>query len=279
MPSIYDVANHFDDIAITDGYTGAALYYGQFSSFLESSPDGSTSQRRTLSLAPGLSLPTRKVISALSERWIVGMGNVDGIYGETIRQSFWMKKVSNSYTILTPGQAALNSAGTSAYGHKLYLKDTVNGSSDAEYDPFYNFYFSTTETIAKGSVLKFGSIYYYVRTVNDGLSGLIEAGTDELDSGAYQSVTFTLTGAYNPVTDTYAAGSTTTGAIFMDRYMLYQKRTQTDMQSLAGDMSLLVATSAVTPVVGKTVTVSSRSWKILAVTAEQDSWLLHIRRI
>ena len=279
MVDIYAVANHFDDIAITDAYSGAALYYGQFSSFLESSPDGSTSQRRTLSLAPGLTLPARKVISALSEIWIVGLGNVDGIYGQPIRQSFWMKKASGSYTILTPGQAALNSAGTTAYGHALSLKDTVNGVSDAEYDPFYNFYFSTTEPVAKGSILKSGSTYYYVRATNDGLSGLIEAGTDELDSGAYQSVTFTLTGAYNPVTDVYAAGSTTTGAILMDRYMLYQKRTETDSQNLAGDMSLLVATSAVTPAVGKTVTISSRTWKILAVTAEQDAWLLHIRRV
>lgn len=279
MPDIYAVASHFDDIAITDGYTGAALYYGQFSSFLESSPDGSTSQRRTLSLAPGLTLPTRKVISALSELWIVGMGNVDGIYGQAIRQSFWMKKSTGSYSILTPGQAALGSAGTTAYGHKLYLKDTVNGSSDAEYDPFYNFYFSTSEPITKGCLLKFGATYYYVRATNDGLSGLVEAGADEIDADASQSVTFTSTGAFNPVTDAYAAGSTATTAILMDRYMLYQKRTEADTQSLAGDMSLLVATSAVTPVVGKTVTISSRSWKILAVTAEQDAWLLHIRRV
>jgi hypothetical protein len=278
MPSIYDIASHFDDIAITDGYTGAPLYYGQFSSFLESSPDGSTSQRRTLSLAPGLALPARKVITALSEQWIVGMGNVDGIYGMPIRQSFWMKKASGSYAILTPAQAALNSAGITAYGHKLYLKDTVNGASDSEYDPFYNFYFSTSEPVTKGSILRFGTLYYYVRATNDGLDGLTEAGTDELDTGAYQSVTFTSTGAYNPVTDTYSAGSTATTGILMDRYMLYQKRTEADQQSLAGDMSLLVATSAVTPVVGKLVTISSRSWKILAVTAEQDAWLLHIRR-
>lgn len=279
MPSIYDVANHYDDIAVTDGYSGAALFNAQFSSFMEASPDGSTSQRRTLSMAPGLSIPSRGVISALNERWIVGTGNVDGIYGQAIRQSFWMKKTTGLYGVMLPGVAALGGAGTSAYGHKIYLKDTVNGVSDSEYDPFYNFYFHPSEATAKGSILKSGSTYYYVRSTNLGISGLVEAGSDELDTGAYQTVTFSSTGAYDPVTDAYAAGATVTSGLLMDRYMLYQQKTEADLKSMSGDMSLLVSTSVITPVVGKLVILSSRSWKILAVTAEQDAWLLHIRRV
>ena len=63
MPSLFDVAGHFDDVACVDSYTGAALFNAQFSSFIESSPDGSTTQKRTLSLAPTLTIPARRCIS------------------------------------------------------------------------------------------------------------------------------------------------------------------------------------------------------------------------
>lgn len=279
MPSIYDVANHFDDIAVTDGYSGIDLFYAQFSSFIEASPDGSTSQRRTMSMAPGLTLPSRGTISALGERWIVGLGNVDGIYGKAIRQSFWTKKATGLYGLASPGLAAAGGLGTQAYGHKIYLKDTVNGVSDSEYDPFYNFYFHPSEPISKGSIVKEGSTYHYVRATSLGVSGLVEAGSDELDAGAFQTVTFTSTGLYDPVLDVHSAGSTVTSGILMDRYVLYQQRTEADLKSMSGDMSLLVAVSMVTPVVGKVVEIASRPWKILAVTSEQDAWLLHIRRV
>ena len=98
MPSIFDVAVHFNDIVLTDAYGGPGTWYGQLASFIGASPDGSTTTKKVLSLAPGTGLPTRKCIAALSEQWIVGMNNVDGIYGTPIRVSYWMKKVNGSYT-------------------------------------------------------------------------------------------------------------------------------------------------------------------------------------
>ena len=92
MPSLFDVASHFDDVACVDSYTGAALFNAQFSSFIESSPDGSTTQKRTLSLAPTLTIPARRCISFQGEHWIVGDGNVDMIYNTPTRRAYWMKK-------------------------------------------------------------------------------------------------------------------------------------------------------------------------------------------
>lgn len=278
MATLFDVARHFDDIQVYDAYTSAPLFKGQFSSFMEASPDGSTAQRRTMSLSPELVIPARRVITTIDGSWIVGYGNVDGFKGQAIRQTFWTKKVTDVFYILTPGQAALQSAGTLAYGHKDYLKEVVNGVSDAEYDPFWDIYFATTEPVAKGTFMRVGSTMYRVRSARVGVEGMTGTSSDQLDAGAEVSVTFNLTGAYNPVTDTYGAGSVTTTGIYFDRYKFYEQLTEADAKSMSGDMNLVVATSAVTPVVGRTVTISGRAWTILAVTAEQDAWALHIRR-
>lgn len=278
MPSLFDVANHFDDIPITDGYTGAALYSGQFSSFLEASPDGSTAQRRTLSLAPGLVIPARRVLTALTERWIVGMGNLDGIYGQAIRQSFWTKKVTDTFQILTPAQAALAQSGVTAYGHREYLKDTINLFTDAQYDPFWDIYFSNTEPVFKGTFLKSGTTLYRARSLHTGKEGLFDASCDELDIGAGVAVVFPQTGAYSPHTDSYAAGSVTTTGILLDRYKLFEYRTEADAKTAAGDMSLVVAQSVVTPKVGWAVTIAAQPWRVEAVTPELDGYLLHVRR-
>lgn len=279
MPSLFDCASHFDDIAATDSYTGAALFKVQTSTFLGASPDGSTSQKRIVSAAPSLTIPTRRAITALAENYIIGLGILDGIYGRGIRKSYWAKLVTDSFTILTPGQAALGSAGTTAYGHKAYLKDTVNSATDAEYDPFWEIFFAPSEAVSKGSFFRVGSTLYRARSAHLDEAGFTNAASDELDAGAGVTVTFSQTGAYDPVADAYASDSVVTTGIMLDRYKLYDQLTAADQPAAAGDRTLIVASSAVTPVVGRNVTVSGRSWQVLSSTLEQDAWGLHVRRV
>lgn len=278
MPSLFDVAQHFDDIPVLDGYSDAHLYYGQFSTFLEASPDGSTSQRRTLSLAPGLTLPPRKVVKLLNEPWLVGYGNVDGIFGSVIRQSFWMKKATDSVQVLTAGEAASGAVGVTAYAHKEYLKDIVNNLTDSEYDPFWDIFLSTSESVSKGTFLKAGQTLYRVRSAHTGKEGMVDAASDEIDAGAAVSATFSELGVYVPSTDSFSAGSVTTSGLLIDRYKFYELKTEADDKMVAGDMTLLVATAAVTPLVGRKLTIGAQAWTVLAVTLEQDAWALHVRR-
>lgn len=278
MVDIYSVASHFDDIPVTDGYSGAALFNAQFNPLSQVGSGGAILEHRVINIAPGLSIPSRRVIVALGEMSLVGSGIVEGIYGVAIRQEFWMRKITDSFTKLTPGAAALDSAGTAFYGQKTYFRATNSAQTSSEYDPLWNIYCNPGEGIAEGQFLKVGSLYYRVRNAYLDLAGYTVAESDELDSGARVSVTFNTTGAYNPVTDTYASGTTTVYGILMDRYKWYDLLTPSDKPTLAGDMTLVVATSSVTPVVGKTVTIASRAWQILNVTANSDGWELHLRR-
>jgi len=278
VPNIFDVANHFDDIPLTDGYTGAALFNAQTSTFLGASPDGSVAQKRVFSMAPAMTLPSRKCVVALTERYILGSTILDGIYGQSIRKSAWAKLVTDSLEILTPAQACLATAGTTAYGRRQYFKDTVNGVTDAEYDPFWEIFFSVSEPVFKGSFFKVGTTFYRCRSAHLDEAGFTNANSDELDEGSRVAITFPLTGAYDPVTDSYGAGSLATNGFMFDRYKLYNTLTSTDALNHAGDMTVVVAASAVTPVIGRVLTVAGRDWNILNSTIEQDAWSLHVRR-
>lgn len=275
MPSIFDVASHYDDVVLTDAYSGATLFSGQFSSFIESAPDGSTTQKRTLSLAPALTIPTRRCISYQGETWIVGDGNVDMIYNTPTRRAYWMKKSFGLFTRLTPLQTLNGSAGTASHASLKYLKDTVNGVSDSAYDPQWSINIAQNETVNKGDYLKQGSTYYRVRVSYVDGSGFLLAVCDQLDSNCFVTVTKTSTGAYNPVTDTYTSSSTSVSALMMEPYKLYSYFTEADPRFTAGDKTLVTAAALV---VGATVTINSESWKVQACYAETDAFASHIRR-
>lgn len=275
MPSIFDVASHFDDVACVDSYTGAALFSGQFSSFIESAPDGSTTQKRTLSLAPASSIPARRCISYQGETWIVGDGNVDMIYNTPTRKAYWMKKSFGLFIRYTPLQSLNGSAGTVSHASLKYLKDTVNGVSDSQYDPQWGFDFSQGETVNKGDYIKSGSTYYRVRVSYIDGSGFLLAVCDQLDPDCFVTVTKTSTGAFNPVTDTYISSSTSVSGLIMEPYKLYSYFTQADPRFTAGDKTLVTAAALV---VGSTVAINSESWKVQSCYPETDAFASHIRR-
>jgi len=275
MPSLFDVASHFDDVACVDSYTGAALFNAQFSSFIESSPDGSTTQKRTLSLAPTLTIPARRCISFQGEHWIVGDGNVDMIYNTPTRRAYWMKKSFGLFTRYTPLQTLNGSAGISSHAGLKYLKDTVNGVSDSQYDPQWGFDFSQGEVANKGDYIKQGSTYYRVRVSYVDGSGFLHAVCDQLDAGCFVTVTKTSTGAYNPITDTYTSSATSVSALMMEPYKLYSYFTEADPRFTAGDKTLVTAAALV---VGSTVTINSEPWKVQSSYPEIDAFASHIRR-
>ena len=269
-------ATYFDDTPVYDGYTGAYLWLCQFSSFNDANAVGSTSTRRILSIAPGLALPARRAVKVFDDVWLVGDGNPDSWKGAVIRQSFNMKKSNALVEVVTPAQACLGTVGTQVYSQKIYFKDTVNSLNNADYDPFWNFFFAPNEAVAKGAFLRVGTELYRVRSDYVPLEDLRIAQSDVVDAGPVSAV-FT-TGAYNPATDSFTTTTVTAPVILMDFTKLYSYQTKASERVAAGDMNALVAKSSLTPDVGKLVLVGGLDWKILSRESEQDAWLLHLRK-
>ena len=272
-------ARYFDTDTVTDGYTGAILFKAQFSSYEGAAPDGSYQRRRVVSVAPGITAPTRRVVSVQGMRWIMGELVTDGFKDKPIRQTCAAKEATDLFALLSPAEAALKSPGTTLYGHRQYLKDTVNSLTDSNYDPQYEVFFALTETVKAGYFLKNANSYLHIRSMQYANEGYWVAVSDELatDPASDAEVTAVFAGAYDPLTETHAAGVTTTG-IMLDMYKLYSFNTEADPRNQAGDMSLIVAKTAVTPADNQIITINSVAWRNVKFTSYHDAWNIQIRR-
>jgi hypothetical protein len=272
-----DAARHFDTCPVYDAYTGSLVARVQGSTFLESAKEGSTSARRVISAAPEVSFPSHSCLLLLDQIVLVGGMTPDEWNGSAIRKAYWIKRVTDSFTRFTPGQAALNSGGTATYGQREYLRETINSLSDSEIDPLWEIFLSPSLTVPNGTILKGVSTYYRVRSTFVDVDGFLTCMCDELDT-SLTTVSFTTNGTYNPVSDTYGSTTVTTSALTVDFNKLYDYKTQADPKTAAGDQGLIVAQAAITPTNGQSVTISGQPWRVFSVSANLDAWLVQIRR-
>lgn len=272
-------AVYFDTDTVLDGYTAAPLFKAQFSSYEGAAPDGSFQRRRVVSLAPGVTPAPRRVVVVQALRWIMGELVTDAFRDKPIRQTCAAKEATDLFSLLTPAQAALKAPGYSLYGYRQYLKDTVNSLTDSAYDPQYEVFFGFTETIKAGYFLKSDKQYLHIRSVQFANEGYWVGVSDELarEPATDAEVTAAFAGSYDPVTETHASGVTTTG-IMLDLYKLYDFNTQADPRNQAGDKSLIVAKTAVTPTDNQEITINGVKWRNIKFTTYHDAWNIQIRR-
>ena len=67
-----DAASYFDRVVCADAFTPFEEFKGQFDLFDDSKRDGVTVDRRVLSCSSAVTVPTRRVVLAMGEYWIVG---------------------------------------------------------------------------------------------------------------------------------------------------------------------------------------------------------------
>lgn len=277
-----NAAKYFDTDSVYDAYSGDYLFKAQFSTFEGASPDGSFHRRRTVSVAPEVVAAPRRVVTVQGTTWIMGELIAEGFRDKPIRKSSSAKEVTGLYDLLTPGQAALREPTgiKKLYGHANYLKDTVNSLTDSAYDPQYEVTFAFPEVIQAGNFLRSLEHFLHIRTVQFANEGYWIATADEIAAAPTQNsceVAVVLAGTFNPITESYGVGTSTTG-ILLDMYKLYNFNTQADPRNQAGDMSLLVAKTAITPLAGQTLEVAGEEWRNIKFTSYHDAWNIQIRR-
>lgn len=275
-----NAARWADKTGLYDAYSPTKLALrAQVSSYVDNQLDGSISKRRVISFGPKAVLPPRRVVAYADEQWIVGDTLSDMWNGRLVRVSAATKKVTGLYSIKTAGQAALNATGVQAFGQLIYLKDTVNTTTTSAYSPQYEVYFSSTEAIPEGCIIYTGDNYLHVRSSYPVLDGFVCAISDELGANARKAVALKVRGSYNPTTDSYSTAVVNTNGILADFYKIYGHDTPLTYQQVPGDFTLLLASSAATPVVGERLTVDGLEWNILGSVLSGDYYRLHIRRV
>lgn len=295
-----NAAKYFDRVSMADAYTGTAMPYKvQFSTFEETDPDGSVSRRRSMSLAPGLTLPARRVASLLGEIWLLGEPSADAVFDKVIRQTVPMRRVTNLAQALTPGQVVAASTGLAIYGRLEQVKNTVDTATSSDYFPFFTLALAGADfknlnsdwaqvpgffRIEDGTLFRCRTSY----PAEDGMT-VVEA--DLIDRYGLTQAQVT-TGAYDPVTDTFAGTTSTFQTLVMPTHQLYRRKAEAE-KFKPEDLTVLVRFADYpAPKVGTPLQVRIPEFnsaapapnaplspvQIVGITLEADCWNLHVRR-
>lgn len=277
---LHDVANWANKVPLYDAYTNALFAKGQ----LVIAKTGSTAMShddRALSVAPGTVMPTRQAIKIFNDYWVVGDSNTDAYKGTPIRDNYHLERSKGLMHLLTPGEACLGSSGTTFHANLEFSQNMLTPMSDSEYDIFWNVIHSPAEAIVIGSFLRDAAgRVYRVRTDYRDQGGFQFAESYQMGPDAAQSVTFTANGGViDPVTDAVPTISITTTALQTGLNTFYRFRTQAEGNQVAGDLTVFVAASAVTPIVGALFTMNSLKYRVITVVPEVDAWALRARLV
>lgn len=273
-----DVAKFFDTEVFKD-YFGSSTFYGQVGPFAESTRSGPATPRRVLSVAPDVTIPTRKVVTMVNSgrHYIIGLLNEDYWQNTVIRKKYPMIPVETQARV---GNVGTHLAGvgfsTDIFMFMMYVRRVPLEEESSLFYAGHEVYFSAYETIANDSIIKFGNDYFRVKVASsiDGAGfGMCEAVKLDTPLG---TVTYTKKGTvYDPVTDTYPptviAGVTAfiepTRFNFLFTYPAFEKVEP-------GDKTISVLKTAV-DVAKAGDTVGSRN--VLAVRDGSTYWILHCR--
>lgn len=276
---LVDASRYFDDIQAYEAYTDTYLFDCQFSSFDDSKADGTTSKRRTLSVAPDLDVPSRRVLKLLDEIWIVGESNFDGIFSEKIRRTYSMKKATHLVSVLSPGEALTNAPGLPCYGQLAFFKDQIDVLTEAEYSGHYNLFLSQSEPVFRRTIFKAGSRYYLLRNKYYPVEGYLNCQCDELDEDAMVVATLSGSKTYNPVTDSYSGGvDAPVNVLRIDFNQAYQYNQQSSPEQKKGDEFFLFSKVQAPGLSTKDrVTLGGKKYQIITVSDWSDAWLAQVR--
>lgn len=294
-----NAAKYFDRVSLADAYTGTAMPYKvQFSTFEETDPDGSVARRRTMSMAPGLTLPTRRVASLLGEIWLLGEPSADAVFDKVIRQTVPMCRVTNLAQALTPGQVVTASTGLAIYGRLEQVKNTVDTATSSDYFPFFTLALAGADFKNLNSGWAQGSFFriedgtlFRCRTSYQAEDGMTVVEADLIDRYGLTQAQVT-TGAYDPVTDTFAGTTSTFQTLVMPTHQLYRRKAEAE-KFKPEDLTVLVRFADYpAPKVGTPLQIRIPEFnsaapapnapfspvQIVGITLEADCWNLHVRR-
>ena len=284
---LHKVAQFFDRDPVYDFYTGSLLFKGQFASYEGNQMDGTVQRRRTLSLAPNLQLPYRRVLRIYNETWIVGSPLTDGWESTPIRQTAICKLATDTGAVykpgdwLKPGQPVQDVVAWNAE----FLKNTVNTQTSSEYSPQYRVWAGVNEPIEPGWLMVSQTPtgkerLVIVRSLLEDPTGFVQVFADEAtnDYGFKAWGMFDVQGVMNPITEQVAFLGNMR-MLIVDMYKMYNYRTAFDEKSAPGDLGAYAAKGAVS--VGSTVAAGGYEFMVLRVTPMHalDADILHLRKL
>lgn len=272
-------AKRFDHLVCSDAYTPSVTFKCQIDLYDDSRRDGLTAQRRILSVAPDVVIPSRRCIALGGEYWLVGEGNPDYFMSGIIRVKYIIQRSPHLGVVKTLEEVLHSLPGVVAYVYKSWVKSVKEIEFSSEMPNQYELFFSTTEAVAPGQMVQADGRWYLIRSVHDSAGGLLAAVADELSEPALTTVTM-LQRAYQPITDDYATNPLVVPAVRLRWQNHFQYRQQGAEAYKPGDIVLIVPKSQVATVKsGDHIMVGAEKFVLKTFIDGGTTWDMHLQNV
>lgn len=274
---LHAAATHFNHMVCYDAYTGVKLFKSQLTAFDDSRRDSEGGERRIIELAPGTSIPTRRVIEAEGTRYIVGHPFGDSMFGKPIRIKYVAHEATGLASLQTLAQVCTTTAGTLAYGARAWIKDSKEIDESSQMIGVNHLHFSTAETIPVNTIITFDGTRHIVRKTMKGSAGTLIATCDEIPDPSVQTAVLK-SGTYDPVTDTTTTTNTTLTVLRLRWQSLFEYRDTLAPTFQPEDLQVVIAKSVATPKVGATISLSDGDANITSILDRDGVWICRVAR-
>lgn len=264
-------ANRFNDVPCLDAYGTAVLFKCQTDLADGNKRDSVTAERRTISVAPGTTLPARRAVKIGDSIYLLGNETPDFFGGQHIRTEVVAQEAPNLATIHTFEGICLNHSGQQAYTNLAWVKNLVDSTQSSLQTPEFQAFFAGYEGIAVDQLIVIESKAYLVKVVFPGPAGYDIAMVEEMPTPWLETASVTV-GTFDPVSET-RSGSTVSVRVLRLRWESFYRYKSTVAPKYApGDIQVMLAKSAVTPAVGMVLPLSDGNWKVASISDEGLVW-------
>jgi hypothetical protein len=273
---LYDASRMGDTQTVTDAY-GSASFLAQFEPMSYTKIDGVNIQKRSISVAPTVSLPARGCLSIDGQVYLFGKTAPDYWKGSVIRRNVIIQGATGLATINSVAGELAGTLPVSAYAALAFSKYMPEANDNSRYPPQYQVFFSGTESVPSDSVIHLDNKWYLTKQSYLSTSGLRVALANELDGVVFDEVPYS-TVTYNPLTDT-SSSVVTTVKVFRVKWSEHFTYLSTGTTTYErGDQQVLILKATVAKPSDK-ITLSDGVWRVLSVQDEGLVWSCHVRRV
>ncbi len=236
MISLREAAAAFNHAEFTNEL-GKEAFVGQLLPFNDSTRSSDTSRRRILEVDPDIVVPGVILQVSTGECFIVGAVNADYFNSEIIRHKHPIIPAESGYFVRTVEEILNTNDGYDVCAAVSYIRrETVNDASD--------FLGGFTAVLPRGSDITAGDYliggFSYYRALRD--ATIDELGLTVVDlvniPDAVQTLTITVKGVYDPITETSTDVDTAVQCVVEERDKSYNNTRMDYAPTAAGDFTV-----------------------------------------
>lgn len=272
-------SSYFDDVPLSDAYSGVLLGLGQIAPNDGAVRDGMVMARRTLSTAPDVIMPQRHAVTIEGTTFIASdTPDQDYFQGAVIRNVYTLHRSDGLAEVKPIAQELSGIVGNYAHAAVVWLKGTKEIDESSRLINYADIYFAKDNGALVGQLVKLNGGLFLVREQYTTVSGFDVSVVDQLDTPSFETANYT-SRVYDPLTDSHTSLINPIVALRLRWQTKFEYLSSGSTKYVSGDDVVIVLASAVpSPTTGDFITLSDGIRRVESIQAEGDLWHLHVRR-